>query len=120
MARTGPTNPLLRGLIQELKVKSKEHEAPIWEAVALDLERPSRQRKAVNLSKISKVTKADETIIVPGKVLGSGELNHKVTIAAFQFSQGAREKIAAMGGKAIAIGDLTKESPTGKSIRIVG
>ena len=34
-----------------------------------------------------------DVIVVPGKVLGTGDLNRKVTVAAFSFSKSAVEKI---------------------------
>jgi large subunit ribosomal protein L18e len=119
MKRTGPTNPLLQGLIQELKKKSIEHGVNIWKRVAIDLEKPTRKRRIVNLYKINKYTKDNETIIVPGKVLAVGDLDHAVTIAAFNFSGSAVEKINKVG-KALSINELIKESPKGKKIRILG
>jgi len=118
--RTGPTNPILQDLISELKKKSSEQDAGIWGRVAEDLERSSRQRRVVNLSRISHFTKENETIIVPGKVLGSGLLDHKLNIAAYQFSQGAKEKIEQAGSKMMLISELIKQSPKGKRIRIIG
>ena len=119
MKRTGTSNPHLRGLIMELKKKASENGVKIWKRIAEDLEKPTRQRRIVNLYNIDKHTKKDETIIVPGKVLGLGELNHKVTVAAWQFSNNAVEKINKIG-KAIPISDLLKESSKGKRIRIIG
>jgi large subunit ribosomal protein L18e len=119
MKRTGPTNPLLQGLIQELKKKSVEHGVNIWKRVANDLEKPSRKRRIVNLYKINEYTKDDETVIVPGKVLSVGDLDHAVTVAAFSFSGAALDKINKKG-KAMLINDLIKESPKGKKIRIIG
>ena len=119
MKRTGPTNPQLRDLIKELRKKAIEHGARIWKRIAEDLEKSTRQRRIVNLYKINKFVKKDETAIVPGKVLGIGELDHSVTIAAWQFSNNALEKINKVG-KAIYISDLLKESPKGKGMRILG
>ena len=119
MKRTGPTNQHLAGLIQELRKKANEHKSLIWKRLADDLARPTRQRRIVNLYKLNKHTKEGETIIVPGKVLGVGELNHKLTVAAWSFSGNAFEKINKVG-KAIPIADLIKESPKGKKIRIIG
>ncbi len=119
MKRTGSTNLELRNLIQELKKKSIEHGVNIWKRVANDLEKPTRKRRIVNLYKINKYTKKDETIIVPGKVLSVGELDHPVTIAAFSFSGAALDKINKIG-KIIPINDLIKVSPKGKKIRIIG
>ena len=117
--RTGSTNPELKNLIQELKKKSIEHDAGIWKRIANDLEKPTRKRRIVNLYKINKYTKKDETIIVPGKVLSVGELDHPVTVAAFSFSGAALEKINKVG-KTMPIDELIKESPKGKRIRILG
>ena len=120
MKRTGPTNPILTELISELKRKSIEQNVMIWKRVAEDLEKPSRQRRAVNLSKINMNTKENEIIVVPGKVLGSGLLDHKVVISAFQFSGGAKEKIAKCGARIVSLRELSKENPKGKRIRIIG
>lgn len=117
---TGPTNPVLLELIEDLKKKSVDHEASIWRKLALDLERPTRKRRIVNLSKISLHSKENETIVVPGKVLGSGTLNHKITISAYQFSGSAREKLEKAGAKIIPMEELIKESPKGKGIRVLG
>lgn len=114
-----PTNPVLSGLIQDLKKKADEHGVNLWKRIAEDLERPNRKRRIVNLYKINKSTKDNETVIVPGKVLSLGELDHSVTVAAFDFSGSAADKINKVG-KALSINDLMKEDPKGKRIRILG
>ena len=68
MKPTGPTNPILIGLIEDLKKKSVEQKVNIWNKIASDLQRPTRNRRIVNLSKINRYSKENETIIVPGKV----------------------------------------------------
>ncbi|MBS3131482.1 50S ribosomal protein L18e [Candidatus Woesearchaeota archaeon] len=120
MKRTGPTNPVLQGLIHELKKNSSEQSVSLWKRVAVDLERPSRQRRAVNLSRINRFAKENEVIVVPGKVLGTGTLSQKLTIAAYQFSKGAKEKIEQSGSIAVSLTDLSKGNPKGKGIRIMG
>jgi len=91
-----------------------------WKRIALDLEGPTRNRRVVNLSKINRFTKDGEIIVVPGKVLSSGELNHSLTIAAWQFSQNALEKINKKNAKAITIKELMKTNIKGKRVRIIG
>jgi large subunit ribosomal protein L18e len=118
--RTGPTNPTLLGLIRELKKQSIEQKAPLWKRIATDLERPTRNRRIINLSRINRHAKENETIIVPGKVLAGGDLNQKLTIAAFKFSGAAKDKIEKSGSKIIQISEILKESPKGKKIRIIG
>ncbi|MBI2557902.1 50S ribosomal protein L18e [Candidatus Woesearchaeota archaeon] len=118
--RTGPTNPILLRLIMELKKRSSEQDVNIWKRVAVDLEKPTRQRRVVNLSSISRHTKENEIIVIPGKVLGAGDLSHKITISAFQFSDGAKEKIEKAGSKIVPLLELSKENPSGKGIKIIG
>lgn len=47
---------------------------------------PSRRRRSVNLDKINKYTKDGDNVIVPGKVLSDGRMEHKINIAAMEFS----------------------------------
>jgi large subunit ribosomal protein L18e len=113
MKRTGPTNIELRLLISELKKQKK----PIFDRLASELSRPSRNHRAVNLSRINTNTNKDEIAVVPGKVLGSGTLTKKLTIAAWQFSETAKELIKSSGSAAISLKDLMKKK--GK-MRIIG
>ena len=59
-----------------------------------------------------------DTVVIPGKVLGSGELDHKVTVSAFKFSKSALEKINKKG-RAINLYDLYKENPRGSGVKIM-
>jgi large subunit ribosomal protein L18e len=56
---------------------------------------------------------------VPGKILSMGTLNKKITIAAYNFSQTALDKIKASGSKAISIYELAKTNPKGQKVRIL-
>ncbi len=120
MREANHTNESLINLIRELKKASNKDDVKIWRRLASDLSKPTRERRAVNLSKISRFTQENDTVIVPGKVLASGELSHKLTVAAFKFSQAAVEKINNANGKAISIKDLMKESSKGKKLKIIG
>ena len=110
----------MQKLIAELKKKSAEQGAAIWKRIAVDLEKPTRQRRVVNLSRLSVHTSENDVIVVPGKVLGAGTLNHKLTIAAYQFSGSAKEKLLKNGSKLIPLEELSAHDPKGKKIRIIG
>ena len=118
--RTGPTNLHLQNLIRELKTLSSKQDSGLWRRLALDLERPTRSRRAVNLSRIAKFTKDNELVVVPGKVLGSGDMPHKITIAAWDFSAQAVEKINKAKGTCMTIQDLVKKNPKPSEVRIIG
>ncbi|MCX8184318.1 MAG: 50S ribosomal protein L18e [Sulfolobales archaeon] len=119
MRRTGPTNIVLRKLIRELRKSSNQHGVKIWDYVADLLEKPSRRRVVVNLSKLNRCCSQGEYVVVPGKVLGAGNLRKPVFIAAISFSKRALEKIREAGGSAISISDLLRVNPEGSNVRVV-
>ncbi|MBW2971076.1 50S ribosomal protein L18e [Candidatus Woesearchaeota archaeon] len=120
MKRTGTTNQHMEALISELKRQAIEKEQPLWKRIATDLERSTRQRRVVNLSRINRFTSEGDLIVVPGKVLSSGELDHSLTIAAWRFSDQARKKISEHKAKAISINELMNTNIKGKKIKIIG
>jgi len=117
--RTGPTNVHLRKLIRHLEKTSKENKAKIWNYVAKLLSRPTRRRVEVNLGKIDKLSKENDIILVPGKVLGSGNITKKITIVAWKFSESAKKKLKNTGIRIMKIEELIKENPKGSKVRIV-
>jgi len=117
---TKSPNPEIVQLIRFLKKQSKEKEANIWLDVAAYLSKPSRQRIAVNLSRINRHTEKSDTIVVPGKVLGSGVLDHAVTVAAFNLSEKAKQKLTAAKAKYMSISELVEKNPTGSNVKIIG
>lgn len=74
----------------------------------------------VNISRLNRYTKENDQVVVPGKVLGAGLIDHPVTVAAFAFSNEAREKISRAKGKCISIPDLIKINPSGTNVKILG
>ncbi|WNY26482.1 50S ribosomal protein L18e [Methanolapillus ohkumae] len=112
------TNPRMINLILTLKNAANENDAPIWSAIAKKLENPSRNYADVNLSKINRHANENEVILVPGKLLGAGDIDFPVTVAALNFSAGAADKIAEAGGKCMRIEDILEENPKGSGIRI--
>lgn len=120
MKKTGPTNVILRKTISFLRKKSIEDNAKIWEYIADKLEAPRRSRIVVNVGKINRYTVPNDVVVVPGKVLGAGVINHPVTVSAFSFSRSAYEKINKAGGKCISIIDLVNMNPKGSNVKILG
>lgn len=118
MKRTGPTNIHLRLLIKRLKQASHIHKAPVWQTVAYHLGKPRRQRVEVNLSRINRHVADGDVVVVPGKVLGSGELTKKITIAAWKFSKTALAKLRS-AGEAITIEELIQRNPEGKGVKVI-
>jgi len=114
------TNPELINLIRTLRKKARENKAPIWRDLAERLSKPKRRRIVVNISRINRYTKENDQVVVPGKVLGAGSIDHPVNVAAFAFSEKARIKISRAKGKCMTIMELMELNPRGSNVKIIG
>jgi len=112
-------NPLLRRTVVLLERAGKEGKAPVWSAASKLLNGPASLKVEVNLGRISRMAIEGEAIFVPGKVLGSGLIDKKVTVGAFMFSASARSKIAAAGGSALTVDQFLKKFPDGSGVKLV-
>ncbi len=112
--KANPTNPVLLETIELLK----EQDAALWSDVAENLGKVNRQRPEVNLSDIERNTEDGDTVVVPGKVLGSGRLSKEVTVAAFQASNSAKKHINE-NGEFMFIQDLVEENSEAEEVKIV-
>jgi len=119
MRQVKSQNPEMLNLIRSLRENAKENNATIWRDIADRLSSSRRRRAAVNLSRLNRYTKEKETVVVPGKVLSAGELDHPLIVAAFTFSTQARSKISQAKGKCLTISELLKNNPKGSNIRIM-
>jgi large subunit ribosomal protein L18e len=106
-------------MIKDLKQASKKNEAPIWSRLAKLAIKPSA-RKIVNLTRINKITKDNDVLFVPGKVLGTGNISHKIILSSFSISATAAKKIIQTGGTIMTYSDMIKKYPTGKDVMIFG
>jgi large subunit ribosomal protein L18e len=119
MRETKTTNPQLIELISLLRKTSREQQAPIWLDVADYLAKTRSQRVAVNLSTINRNTDKDSVVVVPGKILASGALDHPITVASFEASATAKSKLEASKGKYITIQELMEKNPKGSKVKII-
>ncbi len=119
MRETKTTNPQLTALISALRKTSREQTAPIWADVADYLAHTRRQRVTVNLSTINRHTEKADVVLVPGKILASGALDHAVTVASFEVSAQAKTKLEAAKSKYITIQELMEKNPKGSKVKII-
>jgi large subunit ribosomal protein L18e len=113
------TNPEVNYIIRLLRKKSNETGEALWISLAKKFEKSKHARISVNLSRINRHTSENEKVVVPGKVLGSGTLDHKIHIAAFSFSKEARRKIEQIGGVCLTIPFLVEQTMNGSGIKII-
>lgn len=100
---------------QALVAEIKKFKSTIWEDVAGRLARDIE----VNTGKLERITKKNDVVVVPGKVLGAGEISHALVVGAEKFSSSARAKIEAAGGEAISLRELAQKHADGKGVRII-
>jgi large subunit ribosomal protein L18e len=106
--------------IWSLRNAFKRNRAPIWRALQQELVGPRANRREINVRRLAEITTADEVVVVPGKVLGTGTLGHKLTVCAFSISETAAKKIIESGGKVVTFEDLIYKHPDGRGVRILG
>jgi large subunit ribosomal protein L18e len=106
--------------ISSLRNAFKTNKAPIWRALEEELAGPRANRREINVRRLAEITKADEVVVVPGKVLGTGNVGHKLTVCSFSISETAAKKIVDSGGKVMSFDDLINNHPGGKGVRIIG
>jgi large subunit ribosomal protein L18e len=114
------TNQVVIHLAKDLRKASTANKAPIWGKLAEYALKPSIARRDINLNRISQLTKENDTVVFPGKVLGTGNMSHKITLCTFSISNSAANKILESGGKLISHTDLIKQNPTGKGVILLG
>ena len=107
-------------MASDLKKASTKNDAPIWAKLAEYALKPSIARRDLNLNRIGQLTKENDTVVFPGKVLGTGNISHKITLFSFSISNSAANKIVENGGKLISYSDLIEQNPTGKGVVLLG
>ena len=66
-----------------LKKASKENDAPIWAKVADFVQKSRSNQKIVNLTRINQTTEDGNAVVITGKILGTGNISHKVSVSSF-------------------------------------
>jgi len=98
---------------------AKKTGSKFWMQVASILSAPRRQKVAVNLNDIDKITKEGDSMVVPGKVLSQGDVSKKIAVVAFAFSDKTKEKLLKTKSQAITIMEEIKKNPGAEGIRIL-
>jgi len=117
--RTGPTNPITKKLIEDLATHGYKEKSKFMINLSKELSAPTRIRTRVNLTKLQRVCKDNDVIVVPGKVLSYGILKRPITVSALSFSKTAADKIIKAGGKVITIRELIGQNKKGTKVRLI-
>jgi len=107
------TNPELIETLREA-LKHKE-----WIEVAKLLSSSRSKYSSINLSKLEEATTEGDTIVVIGKVLGSGNLNKRIRVCALGYSKEAKEKLKKIKAEIVTIKEEIKANPKAEGIKII-
>ena len=113
------TNPRTLNMVKEMYALSEKEGAAIWKDLAKRFEKPRRNWAEVNLSRLNRVTKKGDVIVVPGKILGNGLIEHPIEAYVFSISESAKSAIEKAKGKVGIIEDLMKKNPKATGVRII-
>jgi large subunit ribosomal protein L18e len=113
-------NEFRTGLGFELKRHSQKSKQKLWKTASSKLLASRKNRPEVNVGQISRHSKEGSQVLVPGKVLGVGNIDHKVTVAAYSFSRDAAKKIQASGGTCLDISEFMKSQTSVKDVLLLG
>jgi large subunit ribosomal protein L18e len=103
--------------IVESILKAKKNTG--WLGVASILSSPRTNKVQVNLDRIDEESKEGDTIIVPGKVLGKGDVSKKIRVAALSFSSEAEKKLKEKKCEVVSIIDEIRVNPKAQGIKIL-
>ena len=104
---------------KQLLVQMSKTGSSFWAAVGKALATPRRKRATVNVGQVAHHVKDGDLVVVPGKLLGAGTIDRKVTVAAYHFSEDAEAKIKAAGGQTLSLEAMIKKYPKGKQLKVV-
>ncbi|MGQ9780885.1 MAG: 50S ribosomal protein L18e [Nitrososphaeria archaeon] len=114
------SNPMVRETLMKLGKISGEGNSVFWRPIMDAISSPSSRRPVVNVGKISRFTKENDVVLVPGKVLGDGLIDHPITVGALAASKSASEKIRAAGGSLLTLIEFAERYRDGSKVVVIG
>ncbi len=103
--------------IAETALVAKNQKA--WMRIAQLVSGSRKKYSAINLDRINNESENGDIIVIPGKVLGNGDLDKKIKICAIYFSDSAAQKIKKSKSEMVKIIDEIKSNPSAKGVKII-
>jgi len=118
--RKKSNNPILKETLTKLGKVAETSNETFWLPIIETVSSSSSRRPVVNVGKISKYTKEHDLVLVPGKVLGDGLIDHAVVVGALFASKSAGEKIRAVGGSVLSLVEFAEKYGDGSKVMVIG
>ena len=103
--------------IVETVKEAKKNEK--WLKLAQIISSSRKKYRSVNLKEIDRETKEGDTVVVIGKVLGSGDITKKIRVCALGFSESAKEKLREHKGEIVMLLEEIRKNPKMEGIKVI-
>ncbi|MEK6888560.1 MAG: 50S ribosomal protein L18e [Nanoarchaeota archaeon] len=90
-----------------------------WLKLAHVLSGPTNKFSSINLGEIDEKAKEGDTILIPGKVLSSGDISKKVRIVALSISSSAKDKLKKTKSEFATILQEIKINPKANGLKVM-
>lgn len=121
MKRTGPTSSHTRSLAVQMDKHAKSTKSGLYAVLTEALNGPTRTRAEVSVGHLNMLAEQhkDKIFVVPGKVLGTGDVTLPLQVAAFRCSESAKKKILSAKGKMMTLEELVSGKIPTKNMILV-
>ena len=104
-----------------LEKLGKKAKKAVWLDISGKIMAPVRKRAEVNVYELEELAKSNsgKILVVPGKVIASGDAKSKIEVACMNCSKSARQKIENAGGKIMTIEELCEAKPAASKMVII-
>ena len=119
--RTGPTSKNTKTLAIDLGKHAMQSKHAIYGVLSEALLSSTRTRAEINLHRLEQLATLHKgkILVVPGKILATGEITLPVEVAAFRYSASAKNKITAAKGKILSLQQLIEQKiPANKLVLV--
>jgi len=110
----------LESALVAARAAARTSKKPVYRRAVKLLSKKTNQLVEVNVGKLEAISPEDGVLLVPGKVLGEGEVSKKLHVGAVAFSASAVQKIGSAGGEALQIKEFVAKYAEGKGVLLVG
>ncbi len=103
--------------IAETMLQAKRNKG--WLKISQSISGGRRRYSSVNLKQINEEAKDGDSVLVIGKVLGTGDVDKKIRVCALYFSESAKEKLKKQKGEVITILEEIKKNPKAEGLKLI-
>jgi large subunit ribosomal protein L18e len=90
-----------------------------WNMIGGKISGPRKNYQSMNLKEINIQSKEGDTVVVLGKVLGTGNVDKKIRVCALSFSENAKKKLLKFKGEAVYINEEIKKNPKAEGVKFI-